>query len=594
MGRTWTIAAHTLREAVRARIVVTAVVLIVLLVAWTPMAVRTPSATLTSAVQTFLSWSMTLLGVLLSFLAIFLGALSISQEMTQRQIYILMAKPIPRWQYVLGKWAGVVAVLTGLLVFAGAGIYGFAKLMAFGIGAWVWAAGMIAAVPALGLLWFYTLRCLLLRGSRPDEKKWLWLVTAASVLWAAALACEAFRDGMPGGLAWLRYVLVPAGLITVAALIIHRRRSLRETGALTRWSARLAVTGAAVSLVCMSLYQARPVLDFGRYQDRVDLTSLHYEVLTARASVPLYAPNFMADVEKRFQQLVEEGRYSRDLSMVEADKAKVEILLEMQQNWRSVPPGGYTRFQFRDVRVQRSPNEAIQLRYKAKGMGYAPDEVLHTYWVFGNPADAEPYAVARADVMDRFHVFSVPATTVSPDGTLHLVVQNLEDRRQNHHGATISFESGRDSFEVLYVIGTFGGNLARTLCLIWCRVVCLAGVSVFAATLFSYPVACLIAFIFYALAISGDYVTSALSFGAPGTGPLGPARYVLEPLMKGVFWLWPQFKHYNAIPQFVDGRNVSLVWDFQGLGKLVLGLTTMFLLAACLVFRRRQVAELSV
>ncbi len=64
--------------------------------------------------------------------------------------------------------------------------------------------------------------------------------------------------------------------------------------------------------------------------------------------------------------------------------------------------------------------------------------------------------------------------------------------------------------------------------------------------------------------------------------------------MELLFWLLPKFSEYNAVPDFVDGRNVTLMWDLQAAGKLVLLLSTIVILLACVIFRRRQVAELSV
>ena len=130
MGRILTIAHHTVREAVRMKVVLAFAVLILALIVALPFGIQRPNATVSATVQTFLTWSLIPLGAILSFLAIFLGCLSISDEMYHRQIYTLATKPIPRWQYVVGKWVGVVEVLTGLLIFASVAIYGMARVLA--------------------------------------------------------------------------------------------------------------------------------------------------------------------------------------------------------------------------------------------------------------------------------------------------------------------------------------------------------------------------------------------------------------------------------------------------------------------------------
>ena len=464
MGRILTIAHHTVREAVRMKVVMAFAVLILALICGLPFGIQRPSATVTATVQTFLTWSLTPLGVILSFLAVFLGCLSISDEMYHRQIYTLVSKPIPRWQYIVGKWIGVVQVLTGLLIFAGLLTYAMARLLA----------------------------------------------------------------------------------------------------------------------------SAEPV-------DAIDKFTLEHEVLTARAHSPLHIPDYTARAERVLAQLKDEGRYT-DPSPTAQRAAKARIISEAIQQWRAIKPGEVREFEFRNLGlVDRSREKTMQLRYKAKGMGYAQDEVLQTQWIFGDPRDANVYQPnPRRDVMDRYHVIPFPASCVSPNGVLKVGVQNLDHlRREGHPGATIAFEA-EEGFEVLYKIGSFEGNLARTLFLIWCRVVLIASLAILSATFLSYPVACLLAFMFYVLSVSGGYVVDALGFGGAQDGVFGAAKPFIKAMLEMLFWLLPKFSEYDGVPTFVEGRNVTLMWDLLAMGKLVLFLSTLVLLIACIVFRRRQVAELSV
>jgi hypothetical protein len=56
-------------------------------------------------------------------LTIFLSR-SLADELVQRQILLVMTKPVPRWQYVLGKWVGMSILNTVLLSGAGLAVYG--------------------------------------------------------------------------------------------------------------------------------------------------------------------------------------------------------------------------------------------------------------------------------------------------------------------------------------------------------------------------------------------------------------------------------------------------------------------------------------
>lgn len=464
MGRILTIAHHTVREAIRMKVVLAFALLIVALIGILPFSIQRPNATVSATVQTFLTWSILPLGGILSFLAIFLGCLSISDEMYHRQIYMLVTKPIPRWQYVIGKWVGVLQVLTALLVFSALLIYGMARLLA----------------------------------------------------------------------------------------------------------------------------SAQPV-------DAIDAFTLKHEVLTARAHSAVFVPDFSAPAERLIEQMIEDGRYN-DQTKIRPAKVRADLIKAYRQGWRVIKPGEVRKYEFHDLGlVDRSAGKAMQLRYKAKGMGYAMDETLQTAWVFGNPRDADQAGpVLRRDVMDRYHVIQFPASCVSPDGTLTIRVQNIDhDRADGHRGATIAFEAG-EGFEVLYEIGSFEGNMGRMLFLVWCRVVVIASIAILSATFLSYPVACLLAFMFYILAISGSYVIDAMGFGGAESGAFGIARPAIKAALEVLYWLMPKFSEYDGLPNFVDGRNVTLMWDLQSAGKLVLVLSTILLMIACLVFRRRQVAELSV
>jgi len=464
VGRIWAVAVHTVREAIRMKVVLAFAFFILVLVLTLPIAVQRPDSGVSSNVQAFLSWFLRPLGTLLTFLAIFLGCLSLSDEMVGKQIYTIVTKPVPRWQYVVGKWLGTVLVLTGLLFFGGISSYCMAKYLA--------------------------------AADNPDP---------------------------------------------------------------------------------------------------VDQQKLANEVLVARANSPLVMPDFTAAAKKKYQLYRDEGRIS-DLTKVGEKEAIAKYFQEMVQTWRSVPPGQVREYEFKGIkRGFLSDDDDMQLRYKAKGMGYAQDETLQTIWIFGDYGTASQTGqIQRKDVMDRYHTIPFKASAVSLDGTLKVYVLNMDHLRSDRKiGATIAFEAA-EGFEVLYVIGTFEGNLFRTLFLILCRVSLISAVAVCCATLVSYPVACLMAFLFYVLSVGGDYVMDALDFGKKGEGPLGMVQYIVEPILEFLFWMWPKFKEFDAVETFVNGRVVSLVWDIQGFGKLVLMLSTVFLIIACIIFRRRQVAELSV
>lgn len=78
---------------------------------------------LTGAVQSFMSYSLSATGVILGMLTIFMSR-SLAAELVERQIFLVLTKPIPRWQYIAGKWVGMMVLNAAFLGCAGLTMYG--------------------------------------------------------------------------------------------------------------------------------------------------------------------------------------------------------------------------------------------------------------------------------------------------------------------------------------------------------------------------------------------------------------------------------------------------------------------------------------
>jgi len=94
---------------------------IILVVLGLPFTIQGDSS-LTGAVQSFMQYGLTVTGFLLSLLTIFMSR-SLADELVGRQIFLVMTKPLPRWQYVAGKWVGMTVLNTSFLFGSGLTIY---------------------------------------------------------------------------------------------------------------------------------------------------------------------------------------------------------------------------------------------------------------------------------------------------------------------------------------------------------------------------------------------------------------------------------------------------------------------------------------
>ena len=150
-----------------------------------------------------------------------------------------------------------------------------------------------------------------------------------------------------------------------------------------------------------------------------------------------------------------------------------------------------------------------------------------------------------------------------------------------------------NNLEVLFVVGSFEGNMVRLTILMMCKLIFLAAVAVLMTTLFSFPVACLTSFTVYVIGAAYPFLADAFDFMIPDQSILERDWFVR--LIKFlVYALFSDLSKFNAVEDFVNGRNVSLVWVLRGVAELVVLRGGILLGAAMLFFHRREVAEVSV
>lgn len=468
MGRIWAVARQMIAEGVRMKIALVFVVLIAMVVLGLPFSV-TGDSSLTGAVQSFMSYGLATTGVLLGMLTIFMSR-SVSDELTGRQIFLLVTKPIPRWEYVVGKWLGITLLNAAFLACAGLTIYGMAHY----------------------------------------------------------------------------------------------------------------------------IKHTHPPID-----EQFDAAELNNEILVARHAGKAGLPNFMEDAELEYQRNLEEGLYA-DQPKFDPKEEKKRLAQKYEARWRVVGPGDGRIFEFENILCDRSPDNTIQLRYKADVSQYPPDEIYRAAWLFGDAYKGTPtYQVPTRHMQGRYHTIRVPADAVAPDHTLLVRFYNYNPYQDEAPWPNVIEFRASEPVEVLFTVGSFGGNLFRLLLLMLCKLMFLAGVAMLAVTVFSFPVACLTAFTVYVLAGSRGFIIDSLDLASVDKANMFSSlrEFAVQSIMlvfRGIYWVVPDFGRYDAVEDLVNGRNVSLVWVLQAVTELALLKTVIILGLAILFFYRREVAEVSV
>jgi ABC-type transport system involved in multi-copper enzyme maturation permease subunit len=127
-GAVMGVARNMLTEAVRMKISLVLIILMILGLAVLPGFLDADQP-LRYRVQSFFQYSVTGTFWVLAFLTLAFGIASITGEQRDKVIWQTVTKPVAAWQYLLGKWLGIVGLNAVLLVVASSGIFLFAEYL---------------------------------------------------------------------------------------------------------------------------------------------------------------------------------------------------------------------------------------------------------------------------------------------------------------------------------------------------------------------------------------------------------------------------------------------------------------------------------
>jgi len=108
MRRAGVVAWNTFREAVRDRVLYNLVFFELLMMA---AAIVVGQISIDIEETVIVSLGLSAISVIGLLISVFLGVALVSKEMDKRTLYALLAKPVRRWEFLLGKFAGLVLTL---------------------------------------------------------------------------------------------------------------------------------------------------------------------------------------------------------------------------------------------------------------------------------------------------------------------------------------------------------------------------------------------------------------------------------------------------------------------------------------------------
>ncbi len=126
MSRVLAIASISLRTAVRSKVVIGMLGILLLVIIGLPLTIK-GDGTLAGEVQVMLTYTLGIILFILSVLTLWTGCAAISFEIAEKQIHLVVTKPVYRYQIWLGKWIALLCLNAVLLGVSGATIYGLLR-----------------------------------------------------------------------------------------------------------------------------------------------------------------------------------------------------------------------------------------------------------------------------------------------------------------------------------------------------------------------------------------------------------------------------------------------------------------------------------
>ena len=120
MKRVGVVALNTFREAVRDRVLYNLLFFALVMMAASIIAGQISIGIEETVIATLGLSAISLIGLLI---AIFIGVGLVSKEMDKRTLYALLAKPVRRWEFLLGKFGGLILTLAVNTAAMGVGLF---------------------------------------------------------------------------------------------------------------------------------------------------------------------------------------------------------------------------------------------------------------------------------------------------------------------------------------------------------------------------------------------------------------------------------------------------------------------------------------
>lgn len=491
-----------------------------------------PAERLNYRVSFYLVWSMRLATFMLSIMTAVLGCYTICSDLTGRQMFMLASKPVGRFQYLFGKWLGLMLLNIVLCTIVGVGVWLGARLL--------------SQEPP----------------PRPITQEAVnnYVITHNDVLAARVTAYP-----------------VPADVAQLGSMIKSEFDRLKAE--------------------FPGMYPDKiEDLDEARLNELRGKAIATWHTIAPLGSRAYYFDGFKPLADAYANWIARQRELKAQYDQLIAERRNDEALAVRRQA-EQIPP----------------PSQALKLRLKPKYSNNSGDGMLHMVLrISGQVMQLDPMQ------NDTVREIPIPLAAIDQNGRLEVMIANANvANREATHKSNIVFDPYED-IEMLYSAGTFEGNIVRGMIVHWVRLGFLAMLSITAGTMLGFPMACLTSIFVYSVAVFNSFAAESLanytSLDLKGKSKWDVFMAVLQGIWDSIasgdfvallklvakligditLLIVPSFGYYNSTPLIADGRMVPVELVTESIFFVGFIASGFCLLVGWLIFRRKELARVTV
>lgn len=401
---------------------------------------------------------------------------------------------------------------------------------------------------------------------------------------------------------------------------------------LGKWLGLVVLNGVLVLVSGLAIYTLAMVTLSREPTGSPQRAVAQQEVLIARA-IRLPAPEPAELLQSLIQSQVD--RWRRDMAAQEqmhTDLVPPRLMREFEgtarATWHTVDPLRSRSFVFERLNAAREMDQPIFLRLKparsrAMEIGDRDSVFLQIFFngrlkITEDISDIEGALLPGIELKNNaFREIAVPPDMLDDDGRLVVTIYNPSPATGPMSFGSVRFSPDTD-LQVLVAVGSFEGNLARGMVIIWFQLGLIAVMGLLAGSFLSFQVAMLFASVITMTGVVRNYLITSITYyvSFPGSADsIGPWLLGFFPALAGrigdgnleetlklivaligrvMAELVPSLTAYSPIDAVANGRVVETVdvamaglwlWIVWG---ILIGLIAWWL------FARREIAEITV